>query len=164
MATFAIPSQRLELGTAVVPLTTVQRALWQLGMPILDAGAVNEYKQRAKRIMLWNTIRWLLLSLVVLVGLVGLGRQWRHAVAVGAAAVVLAGVFSWFLSAVDLRWSIMGYGAYQSEHAVPLHVSAAANALLSHGVAEESIGVEYLKSDPILFVEDGEKRYDLIIW
>jgi hypothetical protein len=62
----------------------------------------------------------------------------------------------------------MGYGTFQDVNVVPTHVSAAANALLSCGVAEERIGVEYLKSDPILFVEDAEqrpiKRYDLIIW
>lgn len=42
------PSQRLKVDTAVVSLTTVQSALWQLGMPILDAVAVAEYKKRAK--------------------------------------------------------------------------------------------------------------------
>ena len=48
-------------------------------------------------------------------------------------------------------------------------MSAAADELLRCGVPEEQIGVEYLKNDPILFVEDAEqrsgvKRYDLIIW
>jgi hypothetical protein len=48
---------------------------------------------------------------------------------------------------------------------VPPHVSAAADALLSSGVSPREIGVEYLKNDPILYVEDlGVRRYDLIIW
>jgi hypothetical protein len=73
------------------------------------------------------------------------------------------------VNASDLQWLTMGYSAYRSALAVPPHVSAAADALLRCGVAQEQIGVEYLKSDPILFVEDAEqspgvKRYDLIIW
>ena len=48
-------------------------------------------------------------------------------------------------------------------------MSAAADELLRCGVPEVQIGGEYLKNDPILFVEDAEqrsgvKRYDLIIW
>jgi hypothetical protein len=40
---------------------------------------------------------------------------------------------------------------------------------LSSGISPRQIGVEYLKNDPILFVQDpeqgpGVKRYDLIIW
>ena len=169
MAALANPSQRLKPDTAVVSLTTVQRALWQLGMPILDSHTVAEHKQRAKFDMLWRTIRWQLLGMAALVALVCLGRQWGRAAVVGAAAAVLATLFGWLVNASDLQWLTIGYSSYRSLHAVPPHVSAAANALLSCGVADAHIGVECLKSDPILFVEDAEqrpcvKRYDLIIW
>lgn len=176
MATFANPSQRLNPDTTVVSLTTVQRALWQLGMPILDADAVAQYKKRAKLGMLWHAIRWQLLGMAALVGLACIGRQWGRVAVVGADAVLLATLFGWLVYVSDLQWSTIGYSAYRSMHTVPLHVSAAANALLSGGVSESQIGVEYLKSDPILFVEDDErfledaaqrpgvKRYNLIIW
>jgi hypothetical protein len=161
--------QRQKPETAIVSLTTVQRALWQLGMPVLDANAVAEYKRRAKLGMLWRAIRWQLLGMAALVALVCLGRQWGRAAGVGAAALLLATLFGWLVSSSDLQWLKMGYSSYQDIHGVPSHVAAAANALLSRGVAQEQIGVEYLKSDPILFVEDAEqgpsvKRYDLIIW
>jgi hypothetical protein len=144
--------------------------LWQLGMPILDAAAVAEYKKHAKLVMLWRAIRWQLLGMAALVAVVCLGRQWGRAAVVGASAVVLAALFGWLLSTHDLQWTAIGYGAYQSLHAVPPHVSAAASALLSCGVSPTQIGVEYLKNDPILFVEEGAgphtgvKRYDLIVW
>jgi len=161
--------QRQRSETAVVSLTTVQRALWQLGMPVLDANAVAAYKKRAKLGMLWRAIRWQLVGMAALVALECLGRQWGRAGGVGAAAVLLAILFGWLVNSSDLRWLTMGYSSYQDIHGVPRHVSAAANALLSRGVSQERIGVEYLKSDPILFVEDAEqgpgvKRYDLIIW
>ncbi len=169
MATFAIPSQRLKLDTTVVPLTTVQRALWQLGMPILNVDAVAKYKKVSKRGMLWRAIRWQLLAIAALVGLICLGRQPGRAAAVGIAAVVLATLFGWLVNASDLQWLSIDYGSYHSLHPVPPDVSAAADALLCRGVPEQAIRVEYLKSDPILFVEDTEqrpelKRYDLIIW
>jgi hypothetical protein len=168
VATLAIPSKRFKPDTIVVPLTAVQSALWQLGVPILDASAVGDYKKRAKQGMLWRAVRWQLLAMVALVGFECLGRQWGRAAAVGAAAVVLATLFAWLMSASDLKWTALDYGAYRTLHAVPSHVSAAANALLRAGIAEEQIGVEYLKSDPILFVADpdqaGGGRYDLIIW
>jgi len=169
MATLANPSQRLKADTAVVSLTTAQHALWQLGMPILDAGAVAQYKKIAKLGMLWREIRWPLLGMTALVLFECLGRQWGRATVVGAAALMLAALFSWLVNASDLQWLTIGYSAYRSLHQVPPHVSAAANALLSYGVSPERIGVEYLKNDPILFVDDAEqrpcvKRYDLIIW
>jgi hypothetical protein len=169
MATLANPSHRLKPDTTVVSLTTVQRALWQLGMPILDAGSVAEYKRRAKLGMLWRTIRWQLLGMAGLVALECLGRQWGRAAVVGAEAAVLASLFGWLVVSSDLRWLTAGYSNYRSVHAVPPHVSAAANALLCSGVSPSRIGVEYLKNDPILFVEDteqgpGVRRYDLIIW
>ena len=168
MATLVNPSQSLKPDTAVVSLTTVQRALWRLGMPILDAGAVAEYKKRAKAEMLWRTIRRLLLGIAALVAIESLGRQWGRVALVSAAAVALATLFSWLVSAFDLQWITVGYSAYQSSHAVPPQVSAAANALSDSGVSRALIGVEYLKDDPILFVEDAERlpcvRYDLIIW
>jgi hypothetical protein len=169
MATPVIPSQRLKPDTAVVSLTTVQRALWQLGMPILDAGSVAQHKKRAKLSMLWRAIRWQLLGMAALVALECLGRQWGRAAVVAAAAIVLSTLFGWLVSASDLQWLRLDYATYRSLHAIPPHVSAAANALLSCSVSEKQIGVEYLKSDPILFVEDAEqlpgfRRYDLIVW
>ncbi len=163
------PSQRLGPATTVVSLTTVQRALWQLGMQILDAGAVAKYKKRAKLGMLWSAIRWQLLGMAALVALVCLGREWGRAAVVAAAAAVLATLFGWLVNASDLQWLTIGYSAYRSMHAVPPHVSAAVNALVCCGVSQERVGIEYLKSDPILFVEEAEqspgvKRYDLIIW
>lgn len=164
MANFAIPSQQLKPDTAVVPLTTVQLALWQLGMPILDARAVAKYKKGAKRGMLWQAIRWQLLAMAALIALISLGHQPRRVAGVGVAAVVLATLFGWLVRS-ELRWRSIDYTAYQSLHVVPPHVSAAANALLSRGVPQELIGVEYLKTDPVLFVEDGPGvRYDLIVW
>jgi hypothetical protein len=164
-----IPSQRLEPDTSVVFLTSVQHALWQLGMPILDAAAVAKYKKRAKLGMLWQAIRWQLLGMAALVAFECLGRQWGRAAVVGADAVVLATLFGWLVNSSDLRWLTADYRAYQSLYTVPGNVSAAADALLSFGISPERIRVEYLKSDPLLFVEDAEqrpgaKRYDLIVW
>ncbi len=169
MTTLVNPSQRLKLDAAVVSLTTVQRALWQLGMPILDAVAVVKYKKRAKLAMLWRAMRWHLLGMAALVALICIGRQWGHVATVGAAAVLLATLFAWLVNASELLWQTAGYSTYRSLYAVPPHVAAAADALLRSGVSERQIGVEYLKNDPILYVEDAEqgrgvKRYDLIIW
>ncbi len=162
-------SSRLKLDTTVVALTPVQRVLWQLGIPILNADSVAEYKQRAKRGMLWREIRWPLLGMTALVVFECLGRQWGRATIVGAAALMLATLFTWLVNASDLQWLTIGYSTYRSLHEVPPHASDAADALLRNGIAPERIGVEYLKNDPILFVQDGEqrpgvKRYDLIIW
>ena len=164
MTTLAIPSRHLTGDINVVPLTVVQRALWQLAIPILDPGAVAEHKKRAKRGMLWRAIRWQLLAMAALVGLMCLGGEWKRATAVGAAAVVLATLFGWLVNVSDLRWVTAGFDMYQSLNAVPAHVSAAANALLCFGVPQEAIGVEYLKEDPVLFVEEAGRRYDLILW
>jgi hypothetical protein len=169
MATLVIPSQRLKFDPAVVSLTTVQRALWQLGMPVLNADSVAEHKKRAQLGMLWRTIRWPLLGMAALVALESLGRQWGRVAIVGAAAVVLATLFAWLVVAYDLQWLTIDYRTYRSLHVVPPHVSAAANALLCYGVSPSRIGVEYLKNDPILFVEDAEQRpgiqrHDLVIW
>jgi hypothetical protein len=169
MATFAIASQRFTPDTTIVSLTTVQSALWQLSMPILDAAAVTAYKKRAKRVMLWRAIRWQLLGLVAMVALLCLGRQWGRVAAVSGSAVVFATLFAWLVNASDLHWLTLDYSTYKSVYGVPANVSAAATALLRSGIAHERIGVEYLKNDPILYVEDNEqrpgvKRYDLIIW
>jgi hypothetical protein len=169
MAIVANPSQRLKPDTTVVSLTTVQRALWQLDIPIVDVHAVARHKRLAKLGMLWRAVRWQLLGMAALVAIMCLGRQWGRAAVVGADAFVLATLFTWLVSASDLQWHTLDYGTYREAHAIPLHVSAAANALLSYGVGESRIGVEYLKNDPILFVEDVEqpssvRRYDLIIW
>ena len=157
--------QRQRPDTAVVSLTTTQCALWQTGLPVLDANAVAEYKKRARLGMLWHAIRWHLLGMAVLVALVCVGRLWGRAAGVGAAAVLLATLFAWLVN-IDLQWLTMRYCAYKDLHTVPGHVTAAADALLSRGVSPEQIGVEYLKNDPILFVEDAEQglRCDLIIW
>ena len=168
MSTFSLPSQRLKVETTVVPLTAVQQALWQLGMPILDAGAVANYKQRAKRGMLFRAVCWQLLGMVALVGLISIGRQWGRVAVVAGAAVALGSLFTWLVNACEFQWLSLDYGTYRGLHPVPQHVSAAVDALSSCGVAEQ-IRVEFLKSDPILFVEDpedgsGVRRYDLIIW
>jgi signal transduction histidine kinase len=164
-----IPSQLLKPETAVVSLSTVQRALWQLGMPILNVVAVGEYKKGAKRAMLWRAIRWHLVGMAALVVIMCIGRQWNRVAVVAAAAVALATLFGWLVSVSELLWQTVGYSTYRSLHAIPPHVSAMADALLSCGVSEQHIGVEYLKDDPILYVEDAEhggsvQRYDLIIW
>lgn len=169
MAVIANPLQRLKPDTTIVALTTVQRALWQLDIPILDVHAVARHKRLAKLGMLWRSVRWQLLGMAALVAIMCIGRQWGRVAVVGADAFVLAALFTWLVSASDLQWHTLDYGAYRQAHGVPAHVSAAANALLSYGVAESRIGVEYLKNDPILFVEDedqlsGVRRYDLIIW
>ena len=163
------PSQRLKVDTSVVSLTTTQRALWQLGMPILDTVAVAEYKKRAKQVMLWRAIRWHLLGMAGLVAFMCIGRQWGRVATVAAAAVLLSTLFGWLLSASELLWQTIGYSTYRSLYAIPPHVAAAAEALVSSGVSERRIGVEYLKDDPILYVEDDEQgpdvqRYDLIVW
>ncbi len=175
MATLVNLSQRAQPGASVVSLTTVQRAILQLGMPILDAGAVAAYKRRARLGMLWRTLRWPLLGMATLVAFECLGRQWGRAAVVGAAAALLASLFAWLVHASDLRWQTIDYTTYRSLQTVPAHVSDAASALVSRGISEEQIGVEYLKNDPILFVLDGEfawhgelhfgaARYDLVIW
>ena len=168
MAALVNRSQDVKLDTSVVPLTTIQRALWQLDLPILDAGAVADYKKRAKLGMLWSAVRWQFLGIAVLVALECLGRQWGGVARVAGAAGMLATLLGW-LNATELRWRTMRYDAFASAYHVPLHVSAAADELLRSGVAPEQIGVEYLRHDPILFVTDAEeqfpgKRYDLIIW
>jgi len=163
------PSQRLKVDIAVVPLTTAQSALWQLGMPILDAVAVAGYKKRAKLVMLWRAIRWHILGMTALVALMCIGRQWSRVAMVAASAVLLATLFGWLVNASELLWQTIGYSTYRSLYEVPPHVAAAVDALLSGGVSEKQIRVEYLKNDPILYVEDAEQsggvqRYDLIIW
>ena len=160
------PSQHLKVDTAVVSLTAAQSALWQIGMPILDAVAVVEYKKRAKLIMLWRAIRWHLLGMAAMVALMCIGRQWSRVGILAAAAVLLATLFGWLVNASELMWQTIGYSTYRSLYPVPPHVAAAADALLSCGVSEKQIGVEYLKNDPILYVVDAEQgeRYDLIIW
>jgi len=163
------PLPRLKSNTTVVSLTTVQCALWQLGMPILAATAVAEYKKHAKLSMLWQAVRWQLFGMATLVAFMCLGRQWGRVAVVGAAAVLLAALFAWLVSASELLWLTTGYTNYRALHAIPSHVTAAAEALLACGVSEGQIGVEYLKNDPILYVEDAEQgrgvqRYDLIIW
>ena len=161
-------SQRLKVDTTVVSLTTVQRALWELEMPILDAFAVAKYRKRAKLTMLWRAIRWQLLGMAALVAFMCIGREWGRVATVGSAAVLLATLFGWLVNASELLWLTIGYSTYRTLHAVPPHVSAAADALLRSGVSERQIGVEYLKNDPILYVEDAQQgvvqRYDLIIW
>jgi hypothetical protein len=165
MARVPVSSQRLQ-PTNVVALTKVQHALWHLGMPILDAAAVVQYKTRAKREMLWRAIRWHVVAAAALVAVIGLGRQWNRVASITAAAGALLGFFGWLLYACDLRWATKKFTDAQGVMTIPPHVSTAATALVTSGVPQESIGIEYLKTDPILFVEDPEdaKRYDLIIW
>ena len=163
MAALVNRSHSVKLDTSVVSLPTVQHALWQLGLPILNAGAVADYKKRAKLGMLWSAIRWQFLGIAVLVALECLGRQWGGVARLAGAAGMLATLLCW-LNASELRWRTMRYDTFASVYQVPLHVSAAADALLCSGIAPAQIGVEYLRNDPILFVTDDSNRYDLIIW
>lgn len=138
-------------------------------MPVLDAAAVGGYKKRAKIGMLWRAIRWQLLGMAAVVALVCLGREWSRAANVGGAAIVLGALFGWLVIVSDLQWVAIPYNDYRGLYAVPPRVAAAASNLISCGVSPTAIGVEYLKNDPILFVEDAEqgsvvKRYDLIVW
>jgi hypothetical protein len=158
-----------SVDTNIVCLTDLQRVLWQLGLPILDGKAVSSHKRRAKLLMLWRTLRWPLLGMTALMAFECLGRDAHRAGIVGGAVVVLAALFGWLANAHDLQWAVMDYGTYRSTAAVPAHVQAAAQALVQRGVAESQIGVEFLKDDPILFVEEGDQisaseRYDLIVW
>lgn len=113
------PSQRVGADTAVVSLTATQRALWQLGMPILDAVAVAKYKKRAKQGMLWHAIRWHLLGMGALNMFICIGRQWSLVAIVAAAAVLLSVLFGWLLSASELLWQTIGLSTYRSLYAVP---------------------------------------------
>jgi hypothetical protein len=90
MAIVANPSQRLKPDTTVVSLTTVQRALWQLDIPIVDVHAVARHKRLAKLGMLWRAVRWQLLGMAALVAIMCLGRQWGRAAVVGGDAGVVA--------------------------------------------------------------------------
>jgi len=169
MASVANRSRSFDAGTAVICLTQLQQTLWQLGVPILDSGAVARHKKRAKLSMLLSAIQWQLLGMTASVGFECLGRDWHRAGLVGVAALVLAGLFTWLVSISDLQWVSIDYASYENLHSVPTHVSAVANALACSGVAGSRIRVEYLKDDPILFVEEnGElatiRRYNLVIW
>ena len=158
---------RYAIDTKVVSLSLVEQALWQLGLTILDPDKVARHRKHARFTMLWRTMRWLILGLVGLVALECLGRNWRAVGLIAGAAVMLAALFSWLVYASDLRWTEIGYDEYRNLYAVPSHVAAAADQLLRNGVSASQIRVEYLKDDPILFVEEigfPSKRYDLIIW
>ena len=157
--------------TGLVPLTVIQSALWRLGLPILNSKTVARHKKRAKRGMLLRAISWPVVGVALLVAFECLGRHWGRVAIVAAAGVVLMALYSWLLSASELEWLTVGYSKYRSLYPVPPHVSAVADALVSCGVSEALIGVEYLKSDPILFVDDGigkmdgpGTRYDIVIW
>ena len=116
-----IQTQRLGPDAAVVSLSTVQQALWQLRLPVLDSGAVARYKKRAKLGMLWRAVCWQLAGMAALVAFECIGRQWRGAATVAAAAVVLAVLFSWLVSASELRWLTIDFGTYRTLHPVPEH-------------------------------------------
>jgi hypothetical protein len=122
-----------------------------------------------------RAISWPFLAVALLVAFECLGRHWGSVARVASAGTALMALFSWLLSASDLNWLTADYGTYRGLYPVPPQVSAVADALVSCGVSESRIGVEYLKSDPILFVDDqpvtsgeigepGARRYDLIIW
>ena len=157
------PGALSPVSTSIIELSAVQHALWRLKMPVLDSTYVASYKRRAKLGMLWNGVRWHFLAISALVALESIGHRWGAFLGVTCSAITLATLFTW-LSHHDLRWRTMPYRAFKSMTPVPEHVAAAADALISHGVAPEMIGVEYLKHDPVLFIEDDDRRYDLIVW
>ena len=161
IATAAHPSQH---ATSVLRLTNLQQTLWQLRLPVLTVGVVDRHKKYAKFAMLWNTIRWLLVGMGALIALECCGRHWTRVGFIAGAAALLAGFFAWLVSASDLQWTTADYPAYRKLYDVPAHVSAVADALVRSGVEETSIGVEYLKDDPILFVEEDGERHNLVIW
>jgi hypothetical protein len=158
-----------RVSTSIVCLTDLQNTLWRLGLPILDRGAVAAHKGRAKLAMLWRTIRGPVLGMTALVGFECLGRDAHRAGLVAGAVVALAILFAWLVNACDLQWTRIDYGTYRNLYGVPAHVATAAEALLQSGIAESQIRVEFLKNDPILFVEESAelsptKRYDLLVW
>jgi len=115
----------------------------------------------------WRAVRWQILAAIALVAVIALGRQPGRIAAVAAAATTLTLLFGWLVNTSDLQWASVDYLAYQRLSPVPVHVSSTASALIERGVPQEAIGIEYLKTDPVLFVrdtEDGSKRYDLIVW
>jgi hypothetical protein len=116
-----------------------------------------------------RAIAWPVFGVALLVAFESLGQHWGRVAMVAGAGMALMTLFAWLINASDLNWLTTDYRTYLSSNSVPPHVSAVADALISHGVSENRIGVEYLKSDPILFVDDplveaGAKRYDLVIW
>jgi hypothetical protein len=79
---------------------------------------------------------------------------------------LLVGLFTWLVNAADLTWSISDYADFRLANEVPANVAALASALEDAGISRQQIQVEHLKSDPILFIQDGSpsSRYDLLIW
>jgi hypothetical protein len=154
-----------ELSNVSHCLTTTQRVLLELGAPILDDAVVARHKLYARRAMLWRSIRWLLVGIVLLLAFESLGGNWLRTLKVGASGLLLGGLFTW-LSVVDLTWSVTDYASYRASNKVPANVAALANALEDAGIGSQDIRVEYLKNDPILFVQETNPpcRYDLVIW
>jgi hypothetical protein len=147
-------------------ITPVQRALLGVGAPILEESVVARHKRHAKFGMLWRTVRGLLLGIAALVAFESIGGHWLRTLTVGAAGLLLGGLFCWLVSSSDLTWSINDYATYRSSNAVPAHVAALAEALEDAGVNRQQIQVEHLKNDPIVFIQEAESswRYDLVIW
>jgi hypothetical protein len=147
-------------------LTPTQRILLDLGTQILDEDLVTRHKRYAKFGMLWHSVRWLLLGIMTLVAFESIGGNRLRILAVGAAALVLGGLFTWLVSSADLTWATGDYATYLSSNEVPAHVAAVADALKDAGLNSQQIRVEHLKSDPILFIQEANSscRYDLVIW
>jgi hypothetical protein len=155
-----------ELSSVSRCLTPVQRVLLELRMPILDDAVVARHKRYAKAGMLWRAIRWPLLGIALLLAFESLGGNWLRTLKIGALGLLLGGLFTWLVSAADLRWLISDYASYRSSNKVPANVAALANALEDAGIGSQYIHVEHLKNDPILFVQEADSccRYDLVIW
>lgn len=163
MATFA---KSFRITDASVCLTGVQRALLELGVPILEEAAVASHKRRAKLGMLCRAVCWPLLAIGTLVAFESLGGHSLRTATVGLAGLVLGGLFTWLISAADLNWATSDYATFRASHAVPQNVAALAEAVERAGVEPRFIQVEFLKHDPILFVQEEESsyRYSLVIW
>jgi hypothetical protein len=162
----AILAKSLKSTGASICLTSVQRALLALRLPILDEAAVARHKRHAKLAMLWRSVRWPLVGISVLVAFQSLGGHWLRTGKVGAAGLLLGGLFTWLVSAADLKWCTSDYATYRSTNAVPENVAALADAVERAGVDPALIRVEFLQHDPILFVQEERSpyRYHLAIW
>ena len=156
--------QRLNFDTAVICYPDVQHALLQIGLPVLDEKAVARHKRCARLAMLWRSIQWLVVALVVLVAFESLGKKSVRLGIVCAAAFALISLFIWLVNKYDLQWATLDYSTYRNLYGVPEHVSTAADALKRFGFSDTQIGVEYLKDDPILYVKENGRRYSLIMW
>lgn len=155
-----------ETENASTCLTNVQQVLLELGLPIIEEAAVARHKRTAKSAMLWRAVCWPVAAIVLLVAFESLGGHWLRTSVIGIAGLGLGALYTWLVSAVDLIWCTTDYATYRLSNPVPQNVAALADAVEHAGVAPELLQVEYLKHDPVLFIQEQNSsyRYDLAIW